>query len=148
MFTIYYKEDTGAIIRKISNTASMFEHAPPEHGEAAIHNVTCANIHAVTHVNNGVLVTMPISKTSTDILGDLSCAVDRYVNKVAYLNGEWSSMLSARTAAILPGPFQAQALTLATWWSEVWTKYYEVVADTSSLPSVEDLIAALPVYQP
>lgn len=83
-------------------------------------------------------------------LRNLEGAVQILLDNTARLNGNWDSMLSARAAATLVGPFQAQALSLASWWSNVWSYCYtvldEVEAGTRPPLTVDELLAELPLY--
>jgi len=83
---------------------------------------------------------------------DIQFAMNNHFNSVAKLHGDWSSMQMALASAGFVGPFQAQAITLATWWSSVWELYYAAESywssDLSAVPDPHEFIASLPVYNP
>jgi len=78
-------------------------------------------------------------------------AVQSVLDTTARANGNWDNMLSARAAAAFENSFQSQALTLAVWWAAVWTACHQILADVDAnvrpIPTVEELLAELPVYQ-
>ena len=82
----------------------------------------------------------------------IETAIQVLLDTTAKANGNWDSMLSARAAAALPGPFQTQALSLSQWWSDTWAFCYTVLGEvkngTRPIPSMDELMSELPAYTP
>lgn len=62
----------------------------------------------------------------------------------------YDNMVSARSYAGYENPFQAEAQSLAVWASSCWVKAgeieAEVIAGTRAMPTVEEVLAEMPVY--
>jgi len=120
-------------------------------GEAYLEN--CPE--SCTHVIDGVGVVIepdpPPPPTYAEIKRSLEKAVQRVLDSTAFANGNWDNMLSARAATAFENSFQSQALTLAVWWAAVWTACHQILADVDAnvrpIPTVDELLAELPVYQ-
>lgn len=62
----------------------------------------------------------------------------------------YDNMMSARSYAGYTNPFQTEAQTLATWCADCWTTagtiQSDVGAGTRPMPTVDEVLAELPVY--
>ena len=75
-------------------------------------------------------------------------AVEKYMDEAVAVRG-YSSIVSACSYAGAPNPFQDEGIACLTWRGNVWAKCYEILAEfqagTREKPTVEELIAELPV---
>lgn len=78
----------------------------------------------------------------------LTSAVQAHLDSEAQAKG-YDNILSASSYAGFTNAFQAEAISFLEWRSAVWTYAYQVLADvkaaTRTAPTVEELIAELPV---
>ena len=104
-----------------------------------------------THIKENTPIKLPRELSYEEIKNKLEASVQAHLDSTAKINGNWDSMLSARAAAAITGPFQTQAISLAEWWSAVWDCCYQILADVTEglrpIPTKEELINELPQYQ-
>lgn len=78
----------------------------------------------------------------------LESALTDYIDSVAHSDG-WDNIGTARDRAGYPGPFHDNALALAQWSDQCWVValgfYNRFVAGEISEPSLEEIMAALPM---
>lgn len=144
-YQLMYQLSDGKVVKTLRTNVCIFS-LTPDKGCAVttIYDDTLTGSH---YINNELVTQMhPVATTQLKI--ELESKVKQQLNLTAKLNGGWDSIDIAVSAAGFDNPFRAQALKLATWWSEVWIKYYELTNDDFNIPSTEELLAALPVYQP
>lgn len=86
---------------------------------------------------------VPVDPTEEDYIREVQKVLDDAAKSRGY-----DSMISAASYAGYPNDFQAEALSLATWRSAVWTKCYAVLAEvkaaTRVAPTIQELLAELP----
>jgi len=90
----------------------------------------------------------PVAPPSEEqVIASYEQAVQAHLDQQAVSKG-YDGILSARVAAVIPGPFQAEGIAFATFWSNAWAKCYEVLAavkaGTRTAPTKEELILEIP----
>ena len=79
----------------------------------------------------------------------MESAIQEYIDSQAKNRG-YDSIVSACSYAGYTNEFQTEAVSLGVWRSAVWTKAYQVQADveagTIPMPTVDELIAMLPIF--
>jgi hypothetical protein len=79
------------------------------------------------------------------ISNKIQCLLDTTAQSMHYDN-----ILSARSYAGYSNPFQAEALSLATWSAACWAKAGEiqraVIAGTRAMPTIAEAMAEMPVF--
>ena len=79
----------------------------------------------------------------------MESAIQEYIDSQAKNRG-YDSIVSACSYAGYTNEFQTEATALGVWRSAVWTKAYQVQADveagTIPMPTVDELIAMLPIF--
>jgi hypothetical protein len=79
----------------------------------------------------------------------MESAVQEYIDSQAKNRG-YDSIVSACSYAGYTNEFQTEAVSLGVWRSAAWTKAYQVQADveagTIPMPTVDELIAMLPIF--
>ncbi len=77
-------------------------------------------------------------------------AIDEYIGSVAKSNG-YTNIISVRSYTGFDNPFQQDCTKLAKWSADCWVKAGEikddVLAGNRAMPTVEQVIAEMPVYQ-
>ena len=80
---------------------------------------------------------------------DINNAIQNHLDTKAQ-EFRYDNMMSARSYAGYTNPFQTEAQSLAVWASECWVKAGEIEADVKAgnrpMPSVDEVLAELPVY--
>ena len=79
----------------------------------------------------------------------ISKAIQKHLDKQAQAL-RYDNMMSARSYAGYTNPFQAEAQKLAEWCANCWAKAGEIEADVEAgnrpMPTVDEVLAELPVY--
>ena len=79
----------------------------------------------------------------------MESAIQEYIDSQAKNRG-YDGIVSACSYAGYTNEFQTEAVSLGVWRSAVWTKAYQVQADveavTIPMPTVDELIAMLPIF--
>jgi hypothetical protein len=88
--------------------------------------------------------------TAEQIKNQFSVAVDSYLNAVAQ-EKSYYSILSACSYAGAPNYFQEESQAFITWRGAVWSTAFSILADveagTRAVPTKEELIAELPIFE-
>ncbi len=81
---------------------------------------------------------------------DINNAIQNHLDTKAQ-EFKYDNMMSARSYAGYTNPFQAEAQALATWCADCWatagTIQADVEAGNRAMPTVDEVLAELPVYQ-
>jgi hypothetical protein len=89
----------------------------------------------------------PVEDTPEQIKGRLTSAVQLHLDSEARRR-YYDDIVSACSYAAAPNIFQAEAIALLTWRSNVWATCYAVMGEVESeqraIPTIEQLIAELP----
>ena len=76
-------------------------------------------------------------------------AIQNHLDKKAQ-EFRYDNMVSARSYAGYINPFQTEAQALATWCADCWEKAGQIEADVEAgnrpMPTVDEVLAELPVY--
>jgi len=92
------------------------------------------------------LLQQELAKRPQEITNAISKHLDEQAQALRYDN-----MMSARSYAGYANPFQDEATKLAQWASDCWVKAGQIEADVKAgnipMPTVDEAIAMLPVYQ-
>lgn len=106
---------------------------------------------SVTESEAMLVVNPPL--TDTELLeqakASMESAVQNHIDSQAQSLG-YDNIVSACSYAGYINEFQTEAISLGAWRSATWTKAYQVQkdveAETIPMPTVDELIAMLPVY--
>lgn len=82
------------------------------------------------------------------IVAEFEAGVQSHLDGEAQAKG-YDNIISACSYAAAPNPFQAEAVSFVTWRGDVWAYCYQelakVQAGTRPMPTIEQIIAELPV---
>ena len=94
-----------------------------------------------------------LSKQSERYKQEVQSAISRAIQEhldTKVQEFRYDNMMSARSYAGYSNPFQSEAQALALWCADCWAKAGEIEADVEAgnreLPTVDEVIAELPVY--
>lgn len=87
-----------------------------------------------------------LEQQQSEISNAIQSMLDTKARELRYDN-----ILSARSYAGYPNPYQTEAQSLAVWASDCWVKAgqieAEVLAGTRALPKAEEALAEMPKYE-
>ena len=95
------------------------------------------------------MITIDATKALEQAKASMESAVQSHIDSQAQALG-YDGIVSACSYAGYTNEFQTEATALGVWRSAVWTKAYQVQADveagTIPMPTVDELIAMLPIF--
>lgn len=91
----------------------------------------------------------PVPPTAQEQRDAISSAIQKMLNDKA-ISLRYDSILSARSYAGYPNPFQVEAIKLANWSAECWATAgnieAQINAGTLPMPTVEQALTMMPAY--
>jgi hypothetical protein len=96
------------------------------------------------------VVEVPVELTQAELIDTYEKALDNHLDSVAKAD-RWDSRFTFAARAAYPNPWQQQAIAFGTWMDtcnvQAFALLQEVLAGETELPSIEDFIAGLPVFE-
>ena len=133
------------LIQEVGQVPYLVYYKLDEDGNRYSHYLATADVDGIFQPDTQAI----LLEDTNNLVQSLENAVQEYIDSQAKNRG-YDSIVSACSYAGYTNEFQTEAVSLGVWRSAVWTKAYQVQADveagTIPMPTVDELIAMLPIF--